>query len=292
MPVNEYRIGAVKSADGTEIGYRQRGEWPAVVLLHGSMESGLNHVALADALAGEFTVVLPDRRGRGLSGAHRSGHDIDTEVADLSAVTTRFGAERVFGVSAGGLVALEAARKKSGIRKLALYEPALVSATTPFDFSWIRRFDDEIAAGDVSAALVTSMIGLKVGPAVLSVFPRRLLERLTNMMLKAEDKKAEPGQITMRLLAATVRFEGVIIEQRRGTEDEYAAVAADVLLMNGSKGLPWLRPGMDALAQRLPRARSIEYPRLDHGGSSDVTKANPKGRPDLVAQDLVEFFRG
>ncbi|MBR7827844.1 alpha/beta hydrolase [Actinospica sp. MGRD01-02] len=292
MPVDDYRVGTVRSADGTDIGYRRRGEGPAVVLLHGSMESGLNHVALGDALANEYTVVLPDRRGRGLSGAHRPGHDIGTEVADLSAVITHCGAERVFGVSAGGLVALETARRHPEIKRLALYEPALLSAAVPFDFDWIGRFDDEIAAGNVPAAMVTSMIGLKLGPGVLRLFPRSLLAGLTNMMLKAEDKKAGPSQVTLRKLAPTIRYEGVIIEQRRGAEQEYAAVAADVLMMSGGKGLPWLRPGMDALAQRLPRVRRVEYPDLDHGGSSDVTKANPKGRPDLIAKDILEFFRG
>lgn len=291
MAADDYELGSVRSADGTEIGCRQRGDGPAVVLLHGSMESGLNHIALGDALAGEFTVVLPDRRGRGLSGPHQAGHGIETEVADLRAVLEHFGAQRVFGVSAGGLVALETARRHPEVTHLALYEPALVAEGTALDPAWIERFDREIAAGKVSAAMVTSMIGLQLGPAALRFFPHGLLAGLTDLMLKGEDKKAGPTDITMRRLAPTIRYEGVIIEERRGTEDEYASVAANVLMLRGSKGLAWLRPGMDALAHTIPRMRQIEYPGLDHGGSSDVTKANPKGKPDLVAKDLAEFFR-
>ena len=63
--------GAVTSADGTEIGYLRLGRGPAVVVLHGSNESAASHTQLAQALASEFTVYLPDRRGRGLSGPHR-----------------------------------------------------------------------------------------------------------------------------------------------------------------------------------------------------------------------------
>lgn len=111
------------------------------------------------------------------------------------------------------------------------------------------------------------------------------------MMLKGEDKNAAPDDVTMRRLAPTIRYEGVIIGEAKGTEADYADVTADVLLMSGGRGLPWLRPGRDALLRTLPNARTVEYPDLDHGGSSDVTKANPKGRPDLVAKDLADFFR-
>ena len=293
MSVDDYSISSVRSADGTEIGFRYRGDGPAVVLLHGSMESGLNHVALGDVLAAEFTVVLPDRRGRGLSGPYRDGHSIETEAQDVHAVVDDFGATRVFGVSAGGLAALEAARLwPESIKQLALYEPALVAAGTEFDTGWIERFDREIAAGKVPAAMVTSMIGFRLGPPALRFFPHGLLAALTNVMLKGEDKAAGPEDVTMRRLAPTIRYEGVIVGERKGTEAEYATVSADMLILNGTKGLPWLRPGMDALAATVPSVRRIEYQGLDHGGSSDVNKANPKGKPELVAKDLLEFFRG
>lgn len=287
----DYTTGTVQSADGTTIGFRYRGNGPAAVLLHGSMESGLNHVALADALADAYTVYLPDRRGRGLSGPHAAGHDLATEVADLHAVIAHAGAARVFGVSAGGLIALAAARKHPEIEKVALYEPALVLADSFYTNDWLPRFDREIAAGKLPAAMVTSMFALRLAPAGLKVIPRGLLSGLTDLMLKGEDKKAGPEDVTMRRLAPTIRYEGVIIGEAKGTENDYADVTAQVLLMSGGKGLTWLRPGRDALVRILPHARTTEYPGLDHGGSSDVTKANPKGRPDLVARDVAEFFR-
>lgn len=63
-----YATGTVTSKDGTTIGYRQLGQGPGVVMLHGAMESAQSHMQLATALADAFTVYLPDRRGRGLSG--------------------------------------------------------------------------------------------------------------------------------------------------------------------------------------------------------------------------------
>src|ERR1700748_3494329 len=108
--------GRVTSRDGTPIGYLKTGRGPAVVIMHGSMESARSHTLLAQALAGDFTVYLPDRRGRGLSGPHRPDHSVRTEVEDLQAVLAESGAQLVFGVSAGGLGVLGGARTMPGIR--------------------------------------------------------------------------------------------------------------------------------------------------------------------------------
>ena len=53
--------GRVISRDGTPIGYLKTGHGPAIVIMHGSMESARSHTLLAQALAVEFTVYLPDR---------------------------------------------------------------------------------------------------------------------------------------------------------------------------------------------------------------------------------------
>src|SRR6266540_1465172 len=112
--------GRVTSRDGTPIGYLKTGRGPAVVIMHGSMESARSHTLLARALAGDFTVYLPDRRGRGLSGPHRTDHSVRTEVEDLEAVVTEAGASLALGVSAGGAVVLEAARALPALRKVAV----------------------------------------------------------------------------------------------------------------------------------------------------------------------------
>src|ERR1700730_7304517 len=78
--------GSVTSRDGTTIGYRRLGGGPSVVLLHGAMESGQSHLQRAEKLAAGFTVYLPDRRGRGLSGPFGGDYSIRTEVDDLSAL--------------------------------------------------------------------------------------------------------------------------------------------------------------------------------------------------------------
>ena len=94
-------IDEVTSKDGTTIGYRRLGSGPGVVVLHGAMESSRSHVQLAEALADAFTVYLPDRRGRGLSGPYAAGHTVATDIADMDALLAKTGAQLVFGVSSG-----------------------------------------------------------------------------------------------------------------------------------------------------------------------------------------------
>src|SRR5262249_38196229 len=87
-----YTTSSVTSHDGTTVGYRQLGHGPGVVLLHGAMESAHSHMQLAWALADAFTVYLPDRRGRGLSGPHGDDYGIQKEIEDLDALLTKTGA--------------------------------------------------------------------------------------------------------------------------------------------------------------------------------------------------------
>ena len=283
--------GSVTSADGTRIGYLKAGHGPAVIVLHGSMESARSHLQLASALAGSFTVYLPDRRGRGMSGPYPADYGIRTELDDLAAVMAEAGADKVFGVSASGLVALEAARVSPQIRQVAVYEPALLAKDTRHT-GWLPRFDREMADGKVAAALITSMFGLELAPPAMKLMPRRLLEALTAMMMRGEDKKAEGGVGVMRALAPTLHYEGALLAEMAGTLDTFAGVEAEVLLLGGSKGLAFLKPALDDLERTLPHCRRAELAGLDHGGSADVSSANRAGQPDVVAAELRAFFAG
>ncbi len=282
--------GSVLSRDGTRIGYLRAGHGPAVVIVHGSKESASSHTGLALALADEFTVYLPDRRGRGMSGPFGPGYGIRTEVEDLAAVLAESGAQLLFGVSAGALVVLEAARTRPAIRKVALYEPALLTDAARYT-GWMPRFDREMAQGKVAAALITCMYGLDLAPPAFRVLPRRLLEALTSMAMQSEDKKAAAGTVTTRQLAPTLHYEGVLLAEMAGTIGDFAELPADALLLGGSKkGPAFLRPALDALGRTLPHSRRIELAGLDHGGSADVSSTNRGGKPEVVAEAIRPFF--
>lgn len=285
-----YTIGSVISQDGATIGYRQIGHGPGVVLLHGSNVSGQDFTQLGEALADAFTVYLPDRRGRGLSGPFGNDYSIQKEVEDLDALLTKTGAHQVFGVSAGGLICLEAARTLPAIHKMALWEPALLLDGTTHT-AWLKRYDQEMTQGKVAAALVTCMKGLELGGPVMNAMPNWLLESLTSMAMKSEEKKAKPGAITMRMLAPTLHYDGLLLAEMSGQSERFRAVRAETLLLGGSKGLPYLRETLDALEKVLPHVvKRVEFPGLEHGGANNPSQTNRGSKPELVAQELRRFF--
>src|SRR5215470_17022158 len=122
------------SKDGTAIAFDRIGGGPALILVDGGLcyrEVGTNP-ALAKLLAPAFTVFTYDRRGRGQSG-DTAPYDVEREVEDLEAlVKVAGGAAFVWGVSGGAALALEAANRVPGIKKLALYEaPFIVDDSRP-----------------------------------------------------------------------------------------------------------------------------------------------------------------
>src|SRR5215471_18062569 len=115
----------VASKDGTIIGYRRYGRGPGVVLLQGALGYAAQYAELASALADEFTLFVPDRRGRATSPKpYEKSYVIDRDIEDLEALLAASGATRVFGLSSGAIIALTAAAKASSpIRRLAAFEP-------------------------------------------------------------------------------------------------------------------------------------------------------------------------
>ncbi len=288
MAREHYATGSVISKDGTTIGYRQLGHGPGVVVLHGAMESAQSHMQLAEGLADAFTVYLPERRGHHQNGSGKN-YSMQKEVEHLDALLTKTGTHDVFGVSAGGLICLQAALTLAAIHKVALYEPALIvngSASTAF----LPRYDREIAQGKVAAALITGMRGAQLGPPIFNIMPRWLLELLTTMTIKQEDKKATSRDVTMRMLAPTLHYDFQLVAEMAETLENFDTIRIEVLLLGGSKSPAWLKVALDALEKVLPQVKRIEFPGLDHGGSSDMSSTNRSSQPEVVAQELRRFF--
>jgi pimeloyl-ACP methyl ester carboxylesterase len=71
---------------GATIHVRVGGTGPAVVLLHGYGETGDMWAPMADDLARDHTVVVPDLRGLGLSSKPATGFDKKTQTGDVAGV--------------------------------------------------------------------------------------------------------------------------------------------------------------------------------------------------------------
>lgn len=278
----------ITSADGTVIGYHRLGHGPGLVVLHGTMESAYSHHELASALADEFTVHLPDRRGRGRSGPYHDDHRVADDVADLAALLDATGARHLLGVSTGAIICLEAALVLPQVDKVVIFEPPLFAAGDPTPAAVLARFDREMAQGHVPAAMVTAMKGAQLGPAVFNLVPRRILERLTTMAMARDERDTTDGYVPMRALAPTLHHDLRLVAEHSGQFDRYRELRAEVLLLGGGRSPAYLRRALDALERVLPVSRRVELAGAHHGVTGN---RNRGGRPERVAQEVRVFFR-
>jgi pimeloyl-ACP methyl ester carboxylesterase len=279
-------LGSVASRDDTTIGYRRFGRGPALVLLHGSMSSGAHHVELAGLLSDAFTVFVPDRRGRGLSGPYRTGDELPQELEDVAALIDGTGAGNLFGVSSGACILLHAARTNPAIRKIAILEPPVILDRARA-VAILRQFDEEMARGELAAATVTAMRGAEMGPAWFRALPKRLTARLVRMGMDQEAKKPAGEYPTMRELGLLLHYDFAVVAESSGRLDDYRSITAETLLMAGSKSPAYLRRAIDDLARVMPGAKRVELVGSDHAASWNTDR---RGHPEPVARELRRFF--
>jgi pimeloyl-ACP methyl ester carboxylesterase len=277
-----YTSGSVTSADGTVIGYRQAGRGAPLVLLHGGMQTAQSFSQLAAALADDFSVYVPDRRGRGASGPNGPAYGVAREVEDLTALLAHTGAAGVFGLSSGAIIALRTALVTPGLRRLAIYEPPLSLDHSTYP-AWVTRFDREVAAGDLAAALVTVMKGTG-DTSFFSQLPRWLTVPLLRLGLRAQAGEAAPGEAPLAALVPTMHYDAQIVIETEATLESFGAVTAEVLLLGGSRSAGYLKAALRRLSEVLPHAQRHEFRGYDH-----VAAAND-GHPAEVAQVLRRFF--
>ena len=281
-----YTTHTVTSRDGTAISYRQIGRGPGVVILGGAMETSASHMQLAAALADHYTFYAPDRRGRGLSGPAGADYRMRKEVEDLDALLTQTGAHAVMGVSAGGLILLQASLELPAIRKAALFEPALL-ADRARAAAILAAVERDLDRGDMTAALITGMKSAEMGPAFFRSLPNWLLERLTGAAMAAEEKKAQPGDVTMRMLAPALRQDFTLVAEMAGPAERFRGIQAEPILLGGSKSPAYLKAALDALQAVAPQAERVTFPGLDHGATGPTAQG---GKPEMVAPVLARFF--
>jgi pimeloyl-ACP methyl ester carboxylesterase len=236
---------------------------------------------LAAALSADFTVYVPDRRGRGLSGPHGDRFGMPREVEDLQALVAATGASRVFGLSSGGLVTLRTALTTPALDRVVLYEPPLsVDGSVPLN--WLPRYERELAAGKVAAALVTVLKGLGTEP-VFGRIPRFILVPPLAIGSRLQ-REAPEDEVPVEALVPTERFDMQLIREMADTAHDYQALDTRILLLRGSKSPEYFRVAQDALSAVLPHARRITIPGLGHSGPDD------DGDPQRIAETVRDFF--
>lgn len=262
----------VTSTDGTQIAYSVAGEGPAVVLVDGALCSRAFGplAALAEQLAGSFTVFTYDRRGRNESG-DAAEYSPEREAEDLAAIVAAAGGSAaVYGVSSGAVLALRSAPVIDGIRAVAVYEAPVMVEGYGIPDDYVARLKDLIAQDRTGEALDlfnTEVIGI---PA----------EYLAPM-------KAMPAWPLMEAGAATLVYDSAIMgdsQSGEGLDSELiaalSATSVPVLVLDGGASPSMMRTGADAIAAQLSSAARQTLPEQTH-----------EADPAVLGPVLVDFFR-
>ncbi len=280
----KYKKNSVTSSDGTTIGYREMGSGPGIVLLHGGVNASQNLMKLGTALSDEFTVHIPDRRGRGMSGPYGDDYNIQKEDEDLDAILKKTGAHYVFGTADGALFALHAAITLSSIHKVVAYEPLVFVGQNGLDEfkAIIGHFNKIIAKGNVAAATVAIT---KDSVKIFKVIPDFIAIPIVKIILWRNARNVKGDDVAYQDIIPTMSNELKLVKETEGTLENYKDVSAEVLLLIGSKTQSLIRDSLIALNKVLPNSNLIELKGLNHDSAQDY------GKPEAIAQEIKRFFK-
>jgi pimeloyl-ACP methyl ester carboxylesterase len=262
--------GTVTSKDGTRIAYTRHGEGAPLILVDGALCSRKFGPMgkLVPLLAPHFTVYTYDRRGRGTSG-DTPPYAAEREIEDIAALIAEAGGSAMlFGVSSGAALVLDAAKRGSGITKIALYEPPFIVDATrdPMPEDFLPRLREHIDAGRPGDAVKMFMRFVGAPPVVVSVM------RFTPVWGK------------LKAVGPTLPYDLTIMAGRQSGRpldpEEFAGITVPACVLAGGKSPDWMRNGNRALADVLPDARHEVLP-----GQTHMVKA------PVVAPVLVEFLK-
>lgn len=257
----------VTSKDGTPIAFDQSGEGPAVILVGGAFQYRAidpQTAQLAALLAQHFTVFHYDRRGRGDSGDTQP-YAVEREIQDLQALIKEAGGSAfVFGMSSGGVLALEAAARGLPITKLALYE-------LPFNLDDNARSAAENYTQQLTAFLAEGRRGDAVALAMRTFgTPAQVVAGM----------RQSPIWSMFESVAPTLAYDNAIMRDGSVPTQRLASVSVPTLVIDGGASPAFMHNAAQAAADALPNAQRRTLP----GQTHDVA-------PDILAPVLVTFFK-
>lgn len=148
------------------LGCRDVGRGPAIVLLHGVGIDGSAFDPVTSLLQADHRIIVPDRRGYGLSRGHHPTPDLDDQVADIVELlrARHIARPTLVGVSGGATIALAFALSHPSLLGRALvHEPALGPLAPALHARLLKAQQQLQASADPAAAL--RFVAALAGPA-------------------------------------------------------------------------------------------------------------------------------
>jgi pimeloyl-ACP methyl ester carboxylesterase len=257
----------VISKDGTAIAFDQSGKGPAIILVGGAFQHRAidpRTAQLAALLAQHFTVFHYDRRGRGNS-SDTQPYAVEREVEDLDALITEAGGSAfVFGMSSGGVLALEAAKRGLAITKLALYEPPFNSGDAH------ARQASEHYTRQLTALLTEGRRGDAVALAMTTWGAPA--EAIAGM-------RQTPIWSLFESVAPTLAYDNAIMGDGSVPAERLASITVPALVIDGGASPAFMHNAAQVVAHTLPNAKLRTLDDQTH----DVA-------PEVLAPVLEQFF--
>jgi pimeloyl-ACP methyl ester carboxylesterase len=259
----------VLSKDGTTIAFDVIGRGLPIILVDGALcsRSFGPMPKLAPLLAEHFTVFIYDRRGRGDS-TDATPWTVEREVEDIEALLNQAGGSAfVYGTSSGAALALKAANRLPGIRKVVLYEAPFVvdDSYPPIPQDYLSHLKALIASERRGDALKFFM--KRVGVPAVFVAAMRLM----------------PSWSKLKAVAHTLVYDISIVEDNQQGKPlmagQWASVTVPTLVAVGGKSPQWMLQAMKMLADVLPNAKHHIVK-----GQTHMLKAS------AIAPVIVEFL--
>jgi 3-oxoadipate enol-lactonase len=152
---------------GVPLAYAERGDGPAVLLVHDLASDADAQAPLAEALAPDARVIAYDRRGYGGSGAPEmyAGTTVEEQAEDAAALLRALDAPPavVAGEGFGALIALDLMKRHGGlVRAAVLSDPALfalVPASTEVLSLARKEIEEAVRAGGPGAGVEAWLAG-------------------------------------------------------------------------------------------------------------------------------------
>ena len=259
----------VTSKDGTTIAFDQSGQGPGVILVDGALQyrafdQGM--AELADLLAGHFTLIHYDRRGRGDSTDSQT-YELQREIEDIEAIIDEVGGSAfVYGISSGAALALEATIKLGDkVKKLAMYE-------APYN-------DDDTARKSWKEYRQNLMELVKEGRKRDAVGHFMMFVGMPPEQL--EEMHQHPMWPLWEAVGLTLAYDAIAMGEDSSLPTKQAAkVTVPTLVMNGNESFPFMHGTAVALAKAIPNAQH----RTLEGQTHEVDSK-------ALAPVLIEFFK-
>jgi pimeloyl-ACP methyl ester carboxylesterase len=285
MTATEPRLRSVQCLAGAALHRMAYWEWgdPAnrrvLVCVHGLSRQGRDFDTLARAMQGEYRVVCPDVAGRGRSErlADPMLYQIPQYVADMVTLLARLDAEQIdwVGTSMGGLIGLGvAALRGSPLRRLVLndvgpsIEPGALARIGEYLGDPVRWNTLEEAAD--AMRVISATFGPHTREQWLELSrPMVVDDGAGGLKLHYDPAIAEP----LRRLTPAIAAAG-----EAALWAAWDALRCPTLLLRGADSDLLSRATAQAMTQRGPRARLVEFTGVGHA-------------PTLVAPDQVAAVR-